>query len=204
MKLYAICDLGYVDREDIASVTDRLCAGGADLLQLRAKSYAVDDILAMARELRPICGEHGVPFIVNDFPEIAAEVGADGVHVGQDDGGLADARRRAGDCAIVGRSTHSLEQAGAAVAEGADYIGFGPLYPTATKPGRPAIGLDGVAEVHRRVATVPIYCIGGVSLRTLPAVAAAGALNVVIVSDLLQSDDIASYIRRAKALFADS
>ena len=203
-RLYAIVDLGYVARENIAAMTEQLCAGGADIIQLRAKGHDEDDILEMAREIRHICGDHRVPFIVNDFPEIAAEVSADGVHIGQDDGDLDDARRRAGDCAIVGRSTHSLDQAKAALAEGADYIGFGPLHVTATKPGRPAIGLSDVAEAHRLVPSIPIYCIGGVNLETLPAVRAAGGQNVVIVSDLLQSADIAAYIARAKALLSDS
>jgi thiamine-phosphate pyrophosphorylase len=198
--LYAILDLGYVDRDDIVAIAEELCSGGADILQLRAKAHPEAEILTLAREVRPVCADHGVPFIVNDFPEIAATVGADGVHIGQDDGDLADARRRAGGCRIVGRSTHSLAQAEAALAEGADYIGFGPLHATATKPGRPAIGLGDIEEAHRRVAQIPIYCIGGITLENLPAVVAAGARNVVIVSDLLQSGDIPSYIRRAKAL----
>ncbi len=201
-QLYAILDLGYVSRAAVAATAHELCAGGVDLLQLRAKDHTADAILGMAREARPICADHGVPFIVNDFPEIAAEVGADGVHIGQDDGSIADARIRSG-CRLIGRSTHSLAQAEAALDEGADHIGFGPLHATATKPGRPAIGLGDIAEAQRRVGgAIPIYCIGGITLDTLPAVRAAGAENVVIVSDLLQSGDIAAYIRRAKALLA--
>ncbi len=149
-------DLGYVARENIVAVTEDLCAGGADILQLRAKGHGEAEILEMAREVRAVCANHRVPFIVNDFPEIAAAVKADGVHIGQDDGDLDDARRRAGDCQIVGRSTHSLAQAEAAQAEGANYIGFGPLHATATKPGRPAIGLDDIAEAHRIVGPSPI------------------------------------------------
>ena len=199
MSLYAILDLGYVTRDAVERTAELLCSGGPELLQLRAKNFGAEDILSMAKEIRPICADHGVPFIVNDHPEIAAEASADGVHIGQDDGDLDDARRRAGDCEIVGRSTHSLEQAAAAQAEGADYIGFGPLHATATKPGRPAIGLADIPEVHGRVA-VPIYCIGGITMDNLPEVIACGAQRAVIVSDLLQSGDIPAYIRRAKAL----
>jgi thiamine-phosphate pyrophosphorylase len=128
-------------------------------------------------------------------------VNADGIHLGQDDGDLANARRDAGNCSLVGRSTHSIEQAENAQAEGADYIGFGPLHATATKPGRPAIGLQDIAEVCRRVS-IPVYCIGGINMQNLAAVSTAGAENAVIVSDLLQSNDIPSYIQRARNILA--
>ena len=101
----------------------------------------------------------------------------------------------AGNCKIVGRSTHCPEQARKAHAEGADYIGFGPLYPTATKPGRSAIGLNEIARVHNELP-LPIFCIGGITEQTLPEVLNAGAQNIVIVSNLLQSEDIKSYVSR--------
>lgn len=201
MKIYAILDLGYVSVENITGVATELCAGGVDLLQLRAKNHTDDEILQMAKIARPICTKHGIPFIVNDYPHVAAMVNADGIHLGQDDGDLANARRDAGNCSLVGRSTHSIEQAEKAQAEGADYIGFGPLHATATKPGRPAIGLQDIAEVYRRVS-IPVYCIGGINLQNLAAVTAAGAENAVIVSDLLQSHDISSYIQRARNILA--
>lgn len=197
MKIYAILDLGYVPVENITGVATELCSGGADLLQLRAKNHTVDQIRQLATTVRPICTEHGIPFIINDYPHVAAMVNADGIHLGQDDGDLANARRDAGNCSLVGRSTHSIEQAEKAQAEGADYIGFGPLHATATKPGRPAIGLQDIAEVHRRVS-IPVYCIGGINMQNLAAVTAAGGKNAVIVSDLLQSHDISSYIQRAR------
>lgn len=200
-RLYAIVDLGYVSPEAIAGTAEQLCVGGADVIQLRAKGFDPDAILTMARLVAPACREHGVPFIVNDYPEIAAAAGADGVHIGQGDGNVDEARERAGGCRIVGRSTHSLQQAVAAGAEGADYIGFGPLHATATKPGRPPIGLDDIAEAHR-LLSIPIYCIGGITLRNLADVTAAGAKNVVIVSDLLQTEDIPSYVARVKRALA--
>lgn len=155
----------------------------------------------MAQTVRPICARHGIPFIVNDYPRVAAMVNADGIHLGQDDGNLADARRNAGNCSMVGRSTHSIRQAKEAQDEGADYIGFGPLHATATKPGRPAIGLQDIAEVHHHVS-IPVYCIGGINLQNLASVVCAGAENVVIVSDLLQNSDIPSYLKRAKSILA--
>ena len=157
----------------------------------------------MAKIVKPICFKYEVPFIINDYPEIASEVSADGVHIGQNDGELDEARALAGNCKIVGRSTHSLEQARDAHKEGANYIGFGPLYPTATKPGRPAIGLNEIARVHNEVP-LPIFCIGGITEQTLPEVLNAGAENVVIVSNLLQSEDIKSYVSRIKSIGKNS
>jgi len=169
------------------------------MLQLRAKNYGPERILEMAKLVRPICLKYQVPFIINDYPEIAAQVDADGVHIGQNDGELEKARNLAGNCKIVGRSTHCPEQARKAHEEGADYIGFGPLYPTATKPGRPAIGLNTIAQVHDEVP-LPIFCIGGITEQTLPEVLDAGAQNVVIVSNLLQSEDIKSYVLRIQRI----
>jgi thiamine-phosphate pyrophosphorylase len=146
-RLYCILDLGYTSEDRAEEVTASLLAGGADILQLRAKGKDLETIDRVARKLLPLCREAGVPFILNDFPELAAEIDADGVHIGQDDGPLADARRIVGLGKIIGRSTHSLDQARAALAEGFDYIGFGPLFPTPTKAGRPAIGLHHIVEM---------------------------------------------------------
>jgi len=199
VKLYSILDLGYVDERDIVITAESICDSGVNMLQLRAKNYGPERILEMAKLVRPICLKYQVPFIINDYPEIAAQVDADGVHIGQNDGELEKARNLAGNCKIVGRSTHCPEQARKAHEEGADYIGFGPLYPTATKPGRPAIGLNTIAQVHDEVP-LPIFCIGGITEQTLPEVLDAGAQNVVIVSNLLQSEDIKSYVLRIQRI----
>jgi len=132
-----------------------------------------------------------VPFIINDFPDVALAVGADGVHIGQDDGSLGDVRSMVGDEMIVGRSTHSVAQAQAALAEGFDYIGFGPLFPTPTKEGRPGIGLDNIRIVQESVGEeIPVFCIGGIVPDNLELVLASGAQRVVIVSALLRAADI--------------
>ena len=204
-RLYGILDLGYTAEDSLVRVAAQLCEGGVDVVQLRAKGRDECDIEAMANRVAPIFRDAGVPFIINDHPELVPSVGADGAHVGQDDFSVADARWRAGRALagevplpIIGKSTHSVEQAVAAAAEGADYIGFGPLFPTPTKVGRPAIGLADIARVHALVS-VPIFCIGGVKLENLDAVIAAGARRVVIVSGILQARDIAEYCREAKA-----
>lgn len=195
-KLYGIVDLGYAPTDKLPEVTRQLLAGGAGLIQLRAKGCQKEDILAWSQELLPLCQAAGVPFIVNDHIDIAVEVGADGVHLGQDDGPLAEAREQFATSKIVGRSTHSPEQAHAALAEGADYIGFGPLFPTPTKKGRPGIGLKNIPTVLNTVGKkIPVFCIGGIKRDNLSIVKAAGAQQVVIVSDLLQAPDITTATR---------
>lgn len=200
-KLYCILDLGYVVEADAAAATASLLAGGAELLQLRAKTHDLATIRRVARKVLPLCRAAGVPFILNDHPALAAELGADGVHLGQDDGPLAAARLAMGPGKLIGRSTHSLAQARAALAEGFDSIGFGPLFATPTKPGRPAIGLHDIAAMEREVGhRIPAFCIGGIHRANLTTVLAAGARRVVIVSDLLQAPDVAAATRAARAL----
>jgi thiamine-phosphate pyrophosphorylase len=189
-------------------VTRALLSGGVDLLQLRAKNHDPATILEIGRRVRPLCREAGVPFIVNDHPEVAVALEADGVHLGQDDGSLSEARRliqssiaHRQPAIFLGRSTHSPEQARAALAEGFDYIGFGPLFPTPTKLGRPGIGLHGIAGVEREVGTrIPVFCIGGIKRANLPAVLAAGARRAVIVSDLLTDVDVAAATSGARQM----
>ena len=202
-KLYAILDLGYVAEPDRVATTLKLIAGGADVLQLRAKGRDIGEIRDVAKEIFPICRATGVPFIINDYPELSAELDADGVHIGQDDGPLAAAREIIGSGKIIGRSTHSLAQARAALDEGFDYIGFGPLFPTPTKLGRPGIGLADISVMQSDVGSkIPAFCIGGIKRANLPEVIAAGARRVVIVSDLLTADDVESATREARKIIA--
>lgn len=189
--LYGIVDRGYVEENDIESVTHALIKGGVDLIQLRAKGCDEDEILEMARQIVLICREAQIPFIVNDFPEIAEQVKADGVHVGQDDGSISDVRAIVGDEMIIGRSTHSVAQAEQALLDGFDYIGFGPLFSTPTKKGRLGIGMENISLVQDRVGSeIPVFCIGGITRKNVMSVAQAGAKRVVVVSDLLTAESI--------------
>lgn len=200
-RLYGILDLGYVAEERALSVAGELLAGGVGALQLRAKNYDEPGITEIARSLAPLCHEAGVPLIINDHPAVAVESGADGVHVGQDDGTLEEVREIVGPEAIVGRSTHSPEQAREAVDEGFDYIGFGPLFATPTKPGRAAIGLEGIAGVEADVGSrIPVFCIGGIKPGNLDQVLAAGARRVVVVSALLEAPDVEKATRELRGL----
>ena len=189
--LYGIVDMGYTEPEQVVARTHALIDGGVRILQLRAKGKELPLVKAWAVEMQAICRESDAIFVLNDYPEMAAEIGADAVHVGQDGGSLADVRKIVGSGVLVGRSTHSLEQVKQAKAEGADYIGFGPLYPTGTKPGRASIGLADITVAQEAAGDMPLFCIGGINGTTLPEVLKAGAKRVVIVSWLLQQADIA-------------
>lgn len=197
-RLYCILDLGYTPEQNAETVTAALLAGGADILQLRAKGHDLATIKRVAEKLLPLCRATGTPFILNDHLTLAVSLGCDGVHLGQDDGPL-DSGVHPGF--LFGRSTHSLAQARAALAEGADYIGFGPLFPTPTKLGRPAIGLEEIAHMEAEVGSkIPAFCIGGITSETLPRVLAAGARRLVVVSAILQAPDIQAATAAAKAV----
>ena len=201
-RLYGIVDLGYVTADTAPVAAERLLEGGVDILQLRAKDAPKSIVAGLAEEIHALTAPLGVPFILNDYPELLRDVPAEGAHVGQDDGSVADAREAAGRPVIIGKSTHSPAQAQAAAEEGADYIGFGPLFVTPTKPGRPAIGLRDIAAVHECVP-VPIFCIGGIKQDNLAQVRDAGARRVVIVSEWLQAEDIAEAVRSARRILSE-
>ena len=190
-RLYGIVDMGYTKPDQVEARTHALIDGGVRIIQLRAKGVELAQVKTWAVAMQSICRDRGAIFVLNDYPEMAAEIGADAVHVGQDGGSLADVRRVVGEGVIVGRSTHSLEQAIQARQEGADYIGFGPLFPTGTKPGRKSIGLADITAAQEAAGDMPLFCIGGINETTLPSVLQAGARRVVIVSWLLQQEDIA-------------
>jgi thiamine-phosphate pyrophosphorylase len=189
--LYGIVDLGYVAPEKVAQVTAQLLQGGVDILQLRAKEHSKSEIVQFAGAMLPLTRAAQVPLILNDHADLLREVDAEGCHVGQEDFRIAEARELAGRDCIVGKSTHTLAQARQAEREGANYIGFGPLFPTGTKPTAKAVGLAEIRKLHEEVQ-LPIYCIGGVKLDNLGAIMQAGAKRVCIVSDLLLAPDVAS------------
>lgn len=173
--------------------------GGVDLIQLRGKQQSIDELSEIAGALHQITSRAATPLIVNDHAEIARHVPVEGVHVGQDDESIESVRKSVGRDLLVGKSTHSLAQARAAQSEGANYIGFGPLFQTPTKPDYLPLGLGDIKEVHVDVI-LPIFCIGGIKMENLEQVIAAGARRVVIVSELLHSKNIVEYVRAARNL----
>ena len=164
--------------------------GGARLLQLRAKTLPSRDFLALADTIVAAAGRYGASIIINDRVDIAKLAGAAGVHVGQDDLSPAAARRLLGDAAIVGFSTHTLQQIDAAVREPVSYVAVGPVFGTQSKDtGYRAVGLELVAAAARIAGTLPVVAIGGITIENASSVIAAGAASVAVISDLLVDRD---------------
>lgn len=198
-RLYGIIDLGYVGPADVLPVASQMIQGGIDLIQLRAKKYVPDDIRWLAEQLHAVTFEAGIPLIINDVPEVVRDVNAEGLHIGQDDLPVERARSIAGYRSVLGKSTHSIAQAMAAAGEETDYLAFGPLFATATKPDYTPVGLQDIRTIHEMIQK-PIFCIGGITLENLPSVLEAGARRVVIVSGILKAPDITAYCRQAKSM----
>jgi thiamine-phosphate pyrophosphorylase len=178
-----------------------LMDGGARILQLRMKQAGAAAMLAVVDELRPLCRDRGVTVIVNDRLDVARAGGADAVHLGQDDLPLAAARRLAPAGFVIGVSTHGFAQAQGAVAGGADYIGFGPCFPTATKANPdPVVGLEALAEVC--LLPIPVVAIGGITPATVAAVASAGAAAAAVIGAVNHAADVTAAARAIHAAFA--
>ena len=194
-RLYTFVDVAYLQGRDPLDLCRALCDGGSDLIQLRAKGWPDSEVLRLARRLAPAVAEAGVWFVVNDHPQLAAEVGAPLCHLGQEDffevGHTHVCEVVAGTAGMgVGLSSHAPEQALRAERAGAAYVAVGPVFATPTKPGRPAVTLEYVrwAAAHLRA---PWFAIGGITNRTLDAVLEAGARRVCVVSAILQAPDVA-------------
>ena len=173
-------------RDDLEGFVRDCVTGGVDIVQLREKDADDETITAAARRLVPVCADLGVPFIVNDDPAIAMTVGADGVHVGQDDLSVAHCREVLGPDAIVGLSTHSTGEFDAALPQAATYLSAGPIVPTPTKPGRPGTGLDyAVASTTR--SDRPVFVTGGVTDENVTSLVHAGLRHFVVVRYLTES-----------------
>lgn len=185
--LYVITRAGYPGPQHLTEAVAAAIRGGASVVQYRAKQPAYP--LGEAAALLAVCRQSGVPLIINDDVELAAAIGADGVHLGREDGALGVARQRLGPGGIIGVSCYdSVERAVGAVAEGADYVAFGRFFPSATKPFAPCSALATLAEARRRVRA-PIVAIGGITRANAGALLAAGADLLAVVEGVFGSDD---------------
>jgi thiamine-phosphate pyrophosphorylase len=188
------------DRPDLADFLDEVLAGGVDVLQLREKGIEARRELELLEVVRDAAERHGALWSVNDRADVAHSSGADVLHLGQDDLPVPAARALLGDDVLIGRSTHDARQVDAAAVEpGVDYFCVGPTWPTPTKPGRPAPGLDLTRYAARLGSTRPWFAIGGIDLDNLDQVLAAGATRVVVVRALTEAADPQAAARAFKA-----
>ena len=188
MLVYAVTDRAWLNGRTLAACVQQAIDGGATFVQLREKEASHDEIVALANELLPICRKAGVPFVIDDEVEIALEVGADGVHVGQEDMACERARAMLGPDAIVGVSAQTVEQALAAQAAGADYLGVGALIPTPTKPDAVDVTFDQLREICGAV-DIPVVGIGGLNARTVDQLAGSGVDGAAVVSAIFAAED---------------
>ena len=188
MLVYAVTDRAWLNGRSLAECVRQAIAGGATFVQLREKDAPKEEILALARELVEICREAGVPFVVDDDVDVALEVGADGVHVGQDDMACENARAILGPDAIIGVSAQTVEQALAAQQAGADYLGVGALIPTPTKPDAVDVTFDELRAICDAV-DIPVVGIGGLNAKTVSQLAGSGVDGAAVVSAIFAADD---------------
>lgn len=199
MRLYVIpdrCVGAPLSLEDQARIA---LAGGATALQLRDKNVDGGELFAEARRILCLCRERGVPLFVNDRLDIALACGADGVHLGQSDLPVAEARRLAPRPFIIGASARTPEDADRAVRDGADYLGVGAIFPTGSKDDAQVIGLEGLRAVVRSVS-IPVVAIGGISLNNLEKVLSCGGDGVAVISAAVQGDIVSNMTRLRKGL----
>ena len=199
--LYLILDQGWASRWVFAEILQQAADLGVTVVQYRNKTDAMNEVYRQALELRKIASDSGVAFIVNDRCDVSLAVGADGVHLGQSDLPIGLAREVLGADCLIGLSTHSPEQVVEATKLGADYIGYGPIFPTATKPDHePVVGLEGLKNI-RPLTPLPIVAIGGIQSESVSKVVGAGANAAAVASGILNAPDPQEALRRYTAPF---
>ena len=203
MLLYAVTDRSWLRGRSLAECVRDAVEGGATFVQLREKHAPRGEALALARELKDVCARAGVPFVVDDDVQLAAEVGADGVHVGQSDTACAEARRVLGPDAIVGVSARTVAEALEAQGAGADYLGVGALHPTPTKPDAVDVNYNELRAICKAVR-IPVVGIGGVDATTARELAGTGAAGGAVVSAIFAADDCRESARRLQAALVEA
>lgn len=198
-RLYAFVDTAYLHGRAPELVAQQLCDGGADLIQLRAKNSSADEVREMAKKILPVTRAANVGLVINDYLEVAREVGADICHLGQED--FFDAGHKhvselrcVEDRVQIGLSTHAPAQAERAIAAGADYVAIGPIYPTGTKPTAKPVTLEYVRWAAAHVK-IPWFAIGGITLQNIDDVLASGARRICVVSAILNASDVTKVCR---------
>lgn len=192
LNLYAVTDRSWLNPgETLASVTEELLKAGVSCVQLREKHMSDEEILQEASVLKDLCARYQVPLIINDRPDLARKAGASGVHVGLSDMGIQKARQLLGDTFIIGGSAHNVEEALAAEAAGADYIGCGAVFGSTTKTNVTQLPIETLKAICQAV-TIPVVAIGGVNIDNLPLLKGSGISGVAVVSGLFKPADKAT------------
>ena len=199
MLLYAVTDRTWVGRQTLYEQVECALQGGATCIQLREKELSDKEFLAEALALKPLCHTYGVPLIINDNVTVALQSGADGIHVGQHDRAARDVRTLAGNQMVLGVSVQTVEQAIQAEQDGADYLGVGAVFPTATKEDADAVSQETLRAICDAVS-IPVVAIGGISENNLSKLAGTGVDGVALVSAIFSAGDIATTCKTLRAL----
>jgi len=194
-SLTLVADAAFAAGRDLVALAEAAVRGGATVVQLRGKALSYREFLDLGLRAADRLAGTGVPLIVNDRVDVALACGADGAHLGQEDMPLAEARKVLGPDRIIGISTHSTAQAREAALAGADYIGFGPVFPTATKDAGPLQGVEVLKQVRASVG-LPVIAIGGIGAENIGAVLAAGADGAAVISAVLGAPDVTAAATR--------
>ena len=189
LMLYAVTDRSWLGGETLRSQVERALKGGATFIQLREKELDEADFLEEAKEIQKLCREYHVPFVINDNVEIAAAIGADGVHVGQSDMEAGDVRRRLGPDKIIGVSAQTAEQALRAQEHGADYLGVGAVFPTGSKADATEVSREMLEEICRAV-DIPVIAIGGIGRENVMELKGSGICGIAVISAIFAQKDI--------------
>lgn len=197
LQLYAITDRHWLNDRSLYEVVKESLDGGVTFLQLREKQLDEDHFLAEAKELQGLCSEYNVPFIINDNVEIALAINADGVHIGQSDMEMKEAREKLGPDKIIGVSAHTKEEALLAQAQGADYLGVGAVFPTSSKDDAESVSYETLKAICE-VVSIPVVAIGGITRENLHQLSGSGVSGISVISAIYAQSDIKEAARELK------
>ena len=197
--LYVVTDPQAQKGRSHLQVLTEAIQGGARVVQLRDKLASDEVLAALGKKVREVCNRWGALLIINERVAVARAVDADGLHIGQEDFSISEARKRMGPGRLLGVSTHNLVQAKKAQAEGADYIGVGPIFSTPTKPDYRPVGVELIQQVRESV-TIPFVAIGGINLTNVEEVLAAGAYSIAVVRAVVAQEDVLGAAKKFKAV----
>lgn len=197
LQLYAITDRHWLNGRSLYDVVKESLDGGVTFLQLREKQLDEDHFLEEAKKLQGLCSEYNVPFIINDNVEIALAINADGVHIGQSDMEMKEAREKLGPDKIIGVSAHTKEEALLAQAQGADYLGVGAVFPTSSKDDAESVSYETLKAICE-VVSIPVVAIGGITRENLHQLSGSGVSGISVISAIYAQSDIKEAARELK------